>query len=88
MRIVRDVFRSVKINTFNTKDFILGVSDPALNIIYTLLKWLIWKARFHNIELTVPYFHFELALRIKTDKLRMIDRHFETKWHSFKSVIE
>ena len=91
---ITEIFQLIDIN--NTVDssltaeaFIFGVEDPALNIVFLLIKKCILTGRtFHNGQMSFNLLLNEVCKRIKLDYQNMLHERFNEKWSRFQNLVE
>ena len=87
-KIVKEVFKMLQIKHFNSVEFIFGTHDAALNTIYLILKWYIWKSRFYSEHFILKSLIFRIQLHIKAEQSKMKIVTFNQKWDKFLFLLK
>ena len=85
--IIKEVFKMIKINHFNSVEFVSGTNDTALNTVYLILKWYIWKSRFYSEKFILKCLVFRIQLHIKAEQSKMKNAKFNKKWANFLFIL-
>ena len=79
---ISEVYELVKIPciNFNPSGFLFGTGCKVLDLINLVTKYLIWKSRFYETDLSPMYVKNELIFRQQADKVSQKRNTFESKW--------
>lgn len=88
-KIIADTYQSLNISciNFNPKGFLFGTGCKVLDLINIVIKWSIWKSRFHQTELVSTSIKQELTFRRKTDQFSLSKRKFDKKWNELPYLL-
>ena len=80
-------FQKERILQIQCEEFIFGVEDSALNLVFLIIKKRLIEARTYKRKMSINSIENEILKRIYVDRMKMDICKFRRKWDNFPELV-